>query len=113
MEGACGHRWLLNLPGHIADGTLDDYEDTVRLHLKSGLGRHKLTQLTVAQVDALWQAKRTAGYKANSVRNMRAVLRKAMGQAEREGLVMRNVAALSMPPRVPVEEGRTLTVEEG
>ncbi|MEV6157382.1 tyrosine-type recombinase/integrase [Nonomuraea sp. NPDC052129] len=67
----------------------------------------------MAQVDALWQAKRKAGYKANSVRNMRAVLRKALGQAEREGLVIRNVAALSMPPRVPVEEGRTLTVEEG
>ncbi|MFD2356035.1 tyrosine-type recombinase/integrase [Nonomuraea ferruginea] len=106
-------RWLLHLPGHISDGTLDDYEDTVRLHLKPGLGRHKLTKLTVAQVDALWQAKRKAGYKANSVRNMRAVLRKALGQAEREGLIMRNVAALSMPPRVPVEEGRTLTVEEG
>nr|WP_055505003.1 site-specific integrase [Nonomuraea pusilla] len=67
----------------------------------------------VEPVDALWQAKRTAGYKANSIRNMRAVLRKALGQAEREGLVVRNVAALSMPPRVPVEEGRTLTVEEG
>ncbi|MEV6157383.1 hypothetical protein AB0L53_44300 [Nonomuraea sp. NPDC052129] len=26
-------RWLLHLPGHISDGTLDDYEDTVRLHL--------------------------------------------------------------------------------
>ncbi|WP_165970209.1 site-specific integrase [Nonomuraea terrae] len=26
---------------------------------------------------------------------------------------MRNVAALSMPPRVPVEEGRTFTVDEG
>ncbi|MGW0807567.1 tyrosine-type recombinase/integrase [Nonomuraea sp. NPDC002799] len=49
-------RWLLHLPGHISDGTLDDYEDTVRLHLKPGLGRHKLTKLTVAQVDALWQA---------------------------------------------------------
>ncbi|MFB9472386.1 tyrosine-type recombinase/integrase [Nonomuraea salmonea] len=111
--GAFLDRWLLHLPGHISDGTLDDYEDTVRLHLKPGLGRHKLTKLTVAQVDALWQAKPEAGYKANSVRNMRAVLRKALGQAEREGLVMRNVAALSMPRRVPVEEGRTLTVKEG
>ncbi|GAA3685063.1 site-specific integrase [Nonomuraea antimicrobica] len=105
-------RWLLHLPGHVSDGTLDDYEDTVRLHLKPGLGRHKLTKLTVVQVDALWQAKRTAGYKANSIRIMRAVLRKALGQAEREGLVGRNVAALSMPPRVRTEEGRTLTVDQ-
>ncbi|WP_431931727.1 hypothetical protein [Nonomuraea jabiensis] len=72
--GAFLDRWLLHLPGHISDGTLDDYEDTVRLRLKPGLGRHKLTKLTVAQVDALWQAKRKAGYRANNVRNMRAVL---------------------------------------
>ena len=90
---------------------MDDYEDTVRLHLKPGLGRHKLTALTVAHVDALWQAKR-AKYKPNSVRIMRAVLRKALGQAEREGLVARNVAALSMPPRLNTDEGRTLMVNQ-
>lgn len=43
---------------------------------------------------------------------MRAVLRKALGQAEREGLVGRNVAALSMPPRIRSAEGRTLTVDQ-
>ncbi|GAA2875358.1 site-specific integrase [Streptosporangium fragile] len=109
--GAFLDRWLSTLPGHVADSTLDDYEDTVRLHLKPGLGRHKLTALTVAHVDALWQAKR-ATYKPNSVRIMRAVLRKALGQAEREGLVARNVAALSMPPRINTDEGRTLTVDQ-
>jgi integrase len=109
--GAFLDRWLSTLPGHVADSTLDDYEDTVRLHLKPGLGRHKLTALTVAHVDALWQAKREK-YKPNSVRIMRAVLRKALGQAEREGLVARNVAALSMPPRLNTDEGRTLTVDQ-
>ncbi|WP_030925716.1 hypothetical protein [Streptosporangium amethystogenes] len=57
------------------------------------------------------QAKR-AKYKPNSVQIMRAVLRKALGQAEREGLVARNVAALSMPPRLNTDEGRTLTVDQ-
>ncbi|MBG0827629.1 site-specific integrase [Planomonospora sp. ID67723] len=109
--GAFLDRWVSMLPGSIADSTLDDYEDTVRLHLKPGLGRHKLTALTVAHVDALWQAKREK-YKPNSVRNMRAVLRKALGQAEREGLVGRNVAALSMPPRINADEGRTLTLDQ-
>ncbi|WP_433220091.1 hypothetical protein [Microtetraspora malaysiensis] len=64
----------------------------------------------MAQVDALWQAKREKGYSANSIRIMRAVLRKALGQAEREGLVARNAAALSMPPRIRTEEGRTLSL---
>ncbi|GIH66338.1 tyrosine-type recombinase/integrase [Microbispora siamensis] len=110
--GAFLDRWLATLPGHIADSTLDDYEDTVRLHLKPTLGRHKLTGLTVAQVDALWQTKRERGYKGNSIRNMRAVLRKALSQAEREGLIVRNVAALSLPPRIRQSEGRTLTIDQ-
>ena len=89
-------RWLkINLPGTISGSTLDGYHDTVRLHLVPALGKKKLSKLTVAECDALWAAKRNDGYKPNSVRIMRAVLRKAVGQAEREGLVPRNVVALS------------------
>jgi len=43
---------------------------------------------------------------------MRTVLRRALGQAEREGIIVRNVAGLSVPPRVRAKEGRTLTVEQ-
>jgi integrase len=43
---------------------------------------------------------------------MRTVLRRALGQAEREGIISRNVAALSSPPRIRAKEGRTLTVEQ-
>ncbi len=106
-------RWLsINLPGHVAPSTLGDYDDTVRLHLIPALGRKKLTKLTVSDCDALWNAKRDKGYSANSVRIMRTVLRKALGQAEREWLVLRNVAALSGPPRVVAKQGRTLTQDE-
>lgn len=63
-------------------------------------------------LDKLWKAKREAGYSANSIRIMRTVLRKALGQAEREGTVPRNVAALSAAPRIRAKEGRTLTVEQ-
>lgn len=106
-------RWLATtLPGHVADSTLDDYADTVRLHLRPVLGRTVLSKLTVAEVDAVWVAKRGADYSANSIRIMRAVLRKALSQAEREGLVGRNVAALSTPPRVQAKEGRALTTVE-
>lgn len=104
-------RWLaVNLPGSVAGGTLDDYADVVRLHLGPALGRVKLARLTVAEVDKLWVVKRGAGYKPNTIRIMRAVLRRALGQAEREGLVARNVAALSAPPRLDRAEGRSLSV---
>lgn len=106
-------RWLtINLPGTVSESTEDDYNDTVRLHLIPALGRKRLTKLTVVDLDKLWKAKREAGYSANSIRIMRTVLRKALGQAEREGIVPRNVAALSSAPRIRAKEGRTLTVEQ-
>jgi integrase len=40
------------------------------------------------------------------------VLRRAIGQAEREGIVSRNVAGLSSAPRIRAKEGRTLTVDQ-
>jgi hypothetical protein len=99
-------RWLtVIVTGTVAAGTSDDYAHTVRLHLKPALGRKRLSQHTVADVDALWGAKRSDGYKPNSVRIMRAVLRKALAQAEREGLISRNVAALSQAPRIAQPEG--------
>jgi integrase len=106
-------RWQkINLPGTISGSTLDGYANTIRLHLLPTLGKKKLAQLTVADVDALWASKRAKGYRPNTVRIMRAVLRKALGQAEREGLVPRNVAALSQPARLDQKEGRSLTVEQ-
>jgi len=106
-------RWLtVNLPGSVAEPTEDNYVDTVRLHLVPALGRKRLVKLTVADLDKLWKAKRDAGYSSNIVRIMRTVLRRALGQAEREGIVSRNVAGLSAPPRIRAKQGRTLTVEQ-
>jgi integrase len=76
------------------------------------LGRKVLRKLTVSDVDRLLAWKRSAGYSANTVRIIRAVLRCALRQAEREGLVSRNAAALSTAPRVRTDEGRALSVEQ-
>jgi len=106
-------RWLtINLPGSVAESTEDDSVDTVRLHLVRARGHKRLAKLTVADLDRLWKAKREAGYSPNSIRIMRTVLRRALGQAEREGIVPRNVAKLSGAPRIRAKEGRTLTVDQ-
>jgi len=69
----------------VSDKSLDSYTDTVRLHLKPSLGRKVLRKLTVSDVHQLLAWKRNAGYSANTVRIIRAVLRRALRQAEREG----------------------------
>ena len=93
--GVLLERCVTRLPGQVSDRTLDSYADTVRLHLLPTIGRKVLRRLTVADVDQLLMWKREAGYRANTVQILRAVLRRGLRQAEREGLVSRNVAALS------------------
>ena len=106
-------RWVeKTLPGQMADKTYDSYADTVRLHLGPALGRTVLRRLSVAQVDEFLAWKRDAGYSENSIRIFRAVLRRALRQAEREGLVPRNVAALSTAPKIRSDEGRALSVAQ-
>lgn len=103
---------LRSLPGQVSDKTLDSYINTVRLHLVPALGRKVLRKLTVAEVDQLLTWKREQGYSPSSVRIIRAVLRRALHQAEREGLVLRNVAALWAAPRIRSNEGRALSIPE-
>ena len=108
-------RWLtVNLPGSVAESTEDGYVDTVRLHLVPALGRKRLAKLTVADLDRLWKAKRDAGYSSNSVRIMRTVLRRALGQAVREGIVSRNVAGCRLRRASgPRRAGRSLSTRRG
>ena len=107
------NRWVTrSLPGQVSDRTSDSYADTVRLHLAPSLGRKALRKLAVSDVDEFIAWKRETGYSENSVRIFRAVLRRALRQAEREGLVARNVAALSAAPRVRSDEGRALSVAQ-
>ena len=85
--------------GTLAQSTFSSYADIVRLHLKPNLGRIRVARLTHADVDALLASKRDA-YSANSLRLMRSTLRKALADAERNGVVTRNAVALSEPIHV-------------
>lgn len=104
-------RWLdhwvaVVLVNRVANGTLtevtmDHYADCVRLHLKPVLGRHRLSKLTAADVDALIAARRER-YAPNSLRIMRATLRKSLRDARRSGFFVPSGAIdLSEPVSVP------------
>jgi integrase len=92
--------------------TYKSYAGIVRLHLEPGLGRLSLARLSPQQVQAFLNAESAAGLSPRSVSMERAVLRQALGRAERWGLVSRNVAKLVEPPRVPRHEIRPLTADQ-
>jgi integrase len=105
-------RWAKGLDVRVRPNTADQYRVTIRFHLRPALGAKALTRLTAADCDALWSSKLAAGVAPNTVRLMRATLRRALHDAERDGLVIRNAADLSTPPRVEPPNGRSLTTEQ-
>jgi integrase len=88
------------------------YEEAVRLHVLPTLARVALAKLTPQQVQHLYTTKLHEGQAPSSVARLHAVLHKALADAERMGLVQRNVASLVNAPRPGHKEQHALTPEQ-
>ena len=91
--------------------TFERYEGIVRNHLVPSIGRRTLHGLSPQDVQALYTGKLDS-LSARSVEHIHAVLRRALGQALKWGLVARNVATLVDLPRPTRTAVRPFTAEE-
>lgn len=106
-------RWLAAVRPSIRPSTYASYEGVVRLHITPSIGKISLDKLTVDQVAALIRQKQAEEQLSQrSVRYVLLVLRNALNKAVRWGLIVRNVASLVDPPRVPHMQVRVLSPEE-
>lgn len=105
-------QWLGMAQPTIRPRTAKRYGEFVRLHITPTLGRTRLSRLGPRHVQELYTRKLQEGLSAASVRQLHAVLHRALEQAVRWGLVGRNAAHLVDPPRVVRQEMRALTAEE-
>lgn len=99
--------WLPTIKLSVRRSTWDSYEGAVRDHIVPRIGHHALQALTPTHVNGLYaellERGRTdgrGGLSPKTVRNIHVVLRKALGDAVRWGLLSRNVAELADPPRL-------------
>jgi integrase len=104
--------WLQDARRSLRPTTYVSYEGHVRLHIVPRLGRLRLTQLQPQHVRVLLEAVQASGRSARTAQLTHAVLRRALGQAARDGLVARNVAALVQGPRVRRDEVRPFDPQE-
>jgi integrase len=94
-------RWLDDVARpSVRPRTFISYEQIARVHLIPGLGGHQLSRLNPQIVQAFLNERSKSGLSPQTVSYLRAVLRNALGTAERWGLVVRNAAALAAPPKV-------------
>jgi integrase len=105
--------WLTeSVQSTVRPRTFQSYSELVRIHLIPGLGRISLSKLTPQDVQRLINRKLADGLSPRRVKYIHAVLRHALGEAERFGLVARNVAKLVKAPRVEQAEIEPFTPVE-
>jgi integrase len=106
-------RWLReSVAPKVRPKTYDGYESLVRLHIVPVVGQIPLEKLGPQEVQTLLNRKVVEGLAPKTVLYMRGVLRTALNRAVRWGLVTRNAAALTDPPRYTPREVRYLQLDE-
>lgn len=103
------NRWLVEIHKRkVRPNTFTGDEVIVRLHLIPHIGRRRLDQLTPAHVLAMHDAIETS----RNAQRAHGVLQKALKDAERQGMVTRNVALLVDKPGHVAADREPLTVDQ-
>jgi integrase len=106
-------RWL----EHVEDlgrspATIYNYRRYVTKELTPVIGSLRLSKLTAGHLDRLYSALRRRGLAPATIRQIHAIMRAALHQAVRWGLVSRNVASLASAPSQPQREQHPPTADE-
>jgi integrase len=105
-------RWLDKIKSRVAPNTYLGREAHVRLHIKPAIGGKRLDRLDASSVERmLYDIVQAKHLSALTAAHVRTTLRIALGQAQRDGLVHQNVAALAKGPPVKTREMKTLDAE--
>jgi integrase len=110
--GAYLSRWLEGVGSRIRPSTMRRYRGICERQLIPQLGRVRLAKLTPQDVGRMLSQLHQDGLSPRSCAHVRAVLRTALGDAEKWGQVSRNAARLADPPRVPYQPPKVLTPSE-
>ncbi len=93
--------WLENIAARrVRARTLESYRSVIRLHLRPGIGHHRLDRLQPEHLERLHGALANKGLSSASILRAHRVLSRALRVASQRGKVGRNVATLVDPPAV-------------
>ena len=92
--------------------TLAAYESLIRVHIKPALGSIKLSQLRPDHIQSFYSSKLNSGLSNRTVHFIHSILHKALKQAVKWGLMVRNPVDLVEPPAVKRKPPVTWTVEQ-
>lgn len=91
--------WLQIDRATVSEGSYEQHESRVRVHMLPALGRVRLLELTPQHIQHMMAGMLSKGLSPNTVRGVRGTLHKALADAVEQGMLARNVAAVTRPPR--------------
>jgi integrase len=92
--------WLEAERQRIRPSTWRQREQYVRTYMLPAIGKTKLAKLSPTDVERMTAGMVERGLSPRTAATCRVILRRALADAQRDGLVHRNSAALARPPRV-------------
>ena len=106
-------RWLPVQKSRLRHSTYDSYRRNIDLHVLPALGQRQLAKLSPSDLDLFYadllrkgrlgKGSDKKGLAPKTVRNVHVMLNKALSDAQRKGLVVRNVAELADPPKLSAQ----------
>jgi integrase len=98
-------RWLDLVAEDLSPTTLDEYRRIARVRIDPALGSARVRKLTARQLDAFYRSLlRDAGLAPATIRQVHAVIRRALAQAVKWGWLRANPAVDASPPRLRRQE---------
>ena len=94
-------QWLTVNQARLRPTTVRRYQQIVRHQILPELGRQRVSTLTPTMVESWLQKLAQQNLAPRTLQQCRAVLRRALQDAVRDGLCVRNAAALARPVAVP------------
>jgi integrase len=111
--GAWLEHWLESIARpSLRESSYNAYRTAVFKHLVPAVGRHRLDRLQPEHLERLYRSLIDNGARPATAHQVHRTARTALGEAQRRGHVVRNVAALAKPPRVRPEPVEPFTVGE-
>jgi integrase len=109
-------QWLATVKPNLRPTTHGGYSRSIT-HIVWKLGHVRLTELTPLQIETAYtelmeQGRYGRPLAAKSVRHVHTALRRALGDAERLGVIARNAARLARPPTYHPPEMLTWSAED-
>jgi len=105
-------KWIKIVETSLRPRTWIRYKQIARDHLVPMLGKIKLNDLRPDQIQSLYASKLEEGLSNRSVEFIHAVLRRSLNQALMWGLIARNPALATKPPKPKKKEMKYLTKEQ-